>query len=225
MCDYQEGSDVGFFSKSAPAEPEPEPISKPEQGPYDVEHHPETAGMIDLGALRVPSRQGMSVRLDIDKPTGVATGLTIVHGDSMLKVQAFAAPRTAGIWDEIRTELAQSIVAQGGKSDHLPGRFGEELQAKLPGGKAGGQAVRFLGVDGPRWFVRGVVTGRAANDPVAARPLEDVFAKMVVVRGQSAKIPRELLPLTLPGEGQTSVAKTPPTLESLARGPEMTETR
>ena len=44
--------------------------------------------------------------------------------------------------------------------------------------------ARFLGVDGPRWFLRGVISGRAAVEDTKAEPLLQVFRDTVVVRGQ-----------------------------------------
>jgi hypothetical protein len=65
-------------------------------------------------------------------------------------------------------------------------------------GRTGHQASRFVGVDGPRWFLRGVFNGPASHDHAAAEPLEDVLRSCVVVRGTDAMAPRDLLPLTLP---------------------------
>ncbi len=46
--------------------------------------------------------------------------------------------------------------------------------------------ARFIGVDGPRWFLRGVIAGEAAVDPGAAAQVEDLFRSIVVVRGIDA---------------------------------------
>src|SRR5690606_34481394 len=47
-----------------------------------------------------------------------------------------------------------------------------------------------IGVDGPRWFLRGVIGGEAASDPAAAEQVEDLFRLIVVVRGGSPMPPR-----------------------------------
>ena len=128
------------------------------------------------------------------------------------------------------------MTQQGGSVDDLPGPFGRELLARLPirtpEGRTGHRPARFIGADGPRWFVRGVLTGRAAVDPAAAAPLEKVFAGIVVVRGTDARAPRDLLTLTLPGPGEPgarppSDATEPaaPSFDPLTRGPEITEIR
>lgn len=221
---------MAWWSSPEPGEESAAPSAPTTHGPYDVADAPEGEGYTDLGALRIPKTAGTQVRLEVDKRSSIPISATVIHGESTLQLQAFAAPRSSGIWDEIRTELAASVTKQGGTSDDLPGRFGRELVVKLPAAGKGGKRVlrpaRFIGVDGPRWFLRGVIAGRAAADPSAAKVLEDVFERVVVVRGTSAKVPRELLPLTLPGAATArQEGGTPYTLEALARGPEITETR
>ena len=55
---------------------------------------------------------------------------------------------------------------------------------------AGKRLARFVGVDGPRWFLRGVVGGAATSDVEAAAAVEDLFRSIVVVRGTSPMPPR-----------------------------------
>lgn len=196
-------------------------------GPFDVSDVPERGGRVDLGAIWLPGVPGMELRMEVDKKTQRITGVACAVGGSVLQVQAFAAPRSAGIWDEIRGEIAASVTAQGGKVDDIPGPFGRELMARLPvkgsDGQAGIRPARFVGVDGPRWFLRGVLTGKAAIDPVQATTLESVFTGIVVVRDASPRPPRDLLALTLPGKPPTVTSDAPPTFDPLTRGPEITE--
>ena len=62
-----------------------------------------------------------------------------------------------------------------------------------------------MGVDGPRWFLRGVISGPAARHPELARPFEELFADIVVVRGDHPLPPRELLEIRLPEEAQRAL--------------------
>jgi hypothetical protein len=173
--------------------------------------------------------------MEVDKKTQRITGVACAVAGSGLQVQAFAAPRTDGIWDEIRGEIAASVTKQGGTVDDLPGPFGRELLARIPAqtpdGRPGVRPARFVGFDGPRWFLRGVLTGKAAVDPAEARLLESVFANIVVVRDQSPRPPRDLLALHLPGKGPAAAAPAPagtaetPSFDPLTRGPEITEIR
>lgn len=207
-----------------------------ERGPWDADDVDLPGGRLDLGAILVPGRPGMELRMEIDKASGAVSAAAVSLAGSTLQLQAFAAPRTDGIWDEIRAEIAESVTKQGGSADDLPGPFGRELLARLPvrtpEGRTGHRPARFIGADGPRWFLRGVVTGKAAVDPEAAVALEDVFADIVVVRGTDARAPRDLLALRLPEQdgltqtgGPEDVPAHPPTFDPMTRGPEITEIR
>lgn len=200
-------------------------------GPYDALDVPELGERLDLGALRVPGREGLELRMEVDQRTQRVTGVALAHKGSILQLQAFAAPKTSGIWDEIREEIAASIKSQGGQVDDVPGTLGRELLVKMPvklkDGTDAVQPARFVGADGPRWFVRGVFSGRAAFDVEAAKELEWIFKNVVVVRGTDARPPRELLALNLPGQ-RPVVPETVPVrpkedLNPLERGPEITE--
>ena len=71
-----------------------------------------------------------------------------------------------------------------------------------PDGRTVFAPARFVGVDGPRWFLRAVFSGRAAIEDEAAEPLLEVVRGTVVVRGDAAMAPREMLVLKLPEEMQ-----------------------
>ena len=203
-------------------------------GPWDVADVDGIDRRIDLGALWLPPHPGMQLRMEIDKVAKRVTSAALVLDGSTLQVQAFAAPRTEGIWDEIRAELGDSVTKQGGSVDDLPGPFGRELLARMPvrtdDGRTAHRAVRFIGVDGPRWFLRGVLGGKAAVDPAAATTLEQIFGGIVVVRGSEARAPRDLLTLALPESASAKAAETlepapTPDFDPLTRGPEITEIR
>ena len=69
---------------------------------------------------------------------------------------------------------------------------------RVPDGAAGKRLARFVGVDGPRWFLRGVIGGAATADVDAAAQVEDLFRSIVVVRGGTPMPPRDLIPLRMP---------------------------
>jgi hypothetical protein len=146
---------------------------------------------------------------------------------SSLQLQAFAAPRSEGLWDEIREQIGQSVGSQGGQVEEITGDFGPELVAKLPAGSADGsqgyRVARFIGVDGPRWFLRGVFGGEAALTREAAAGLEELFRKIVVIRGDNPMPPRDLLQLRLPKDATGSVPPGAPEFERPERGPEITQ--
>lgn len=220
-------------------------------GPFDAADVDEEDGRLDLGALRIMGVAGMELRLEVDEEANQVVGVTAVVGDSAVQLQAFAAPRTMGIWDDIRSEIAESVVAQGGTADEQRGVLGKELRTRMPSAGPDGRTVfapaRFAGVDGPRWLLRAVFSGRAAIDDDAAEPLVEVVRNTVVVRGETAMAPRELLPLRLPeqladGSGEGTAGETAPgeadpggaaaaqgrsadDLKPFERGPEITEVR
>ena len=205
-------------------------------GPWDVTEQPDPEGRLDLGALRVLGREEMELRLEVENETGRVTSVTIAVGGSLVQIQVFAAPKSSGIWDEIRSEIASGITGQGGSATEQEGSFGTELLARIPvrtpDGRTGAQPARFVGVDGPRWFLRAVFNGQAVSDAEAAAPLESVVHDLVVVRGGEAMAPRELLSLSLPaGAGGPEPATEEPApggrapLDPFTRGPEITEIR
>lgn len=210
--------------------PETGDVTSPDpdrRGPWDVTEVDGRGRRVDLGALWLPGRDGMELRMEVEKTSKIVTAAAVAIEGSALQLQVFAAPRTEGIWDEIRAEIAESVTKQGGSADDIPGPFGRELLARLPirtpEGRTGHRPARFIGHDGPRWFLRGVLTGRAAVDPAQAETLEAVFADVVVVRGGDPKAPRELLPLTVPGGRPEPAPPADGPLAPPVRGPEITE--
>ena len=201
-------------------------------GPWDVSEVDDPAvGRVSLGALWIPGRPGLEVRVEADQNTGAVIAVVLVLGSSAVQVQPFAAPRSEGIWSDVRAEIRAGITRDGGTADDVDGPFGPELRTnvptKRPDGAAATQRARFIGVDGPRWFLRGVLTGDAAVDDDAAAELLDVFRDVVVVRGGDAMAPREPIPLRLPAQltGEDGEAEEPADdpLSPFKRGPEITE--
>jgi hypothetical protein len=113
------------------------------------------------------------------------------------------------------------------------------LPARTPEGEQVTQPVRFVGIDGPRWFLRAVFLGRAAVEPDPEDVLHQLVRETIVVRGASAMAPRDPLPLTLPAqpegpEGQDAAEDEGDSdageqkfadLDPFERGPEITEIR
>ncbi len=208
-------------------------------GPWDVEDLPrDDVERVDLGGLLVPVSGGHELRVDVDPTSGGIVGVTLSTPTSVMQVAGFAAPRTGGIWQEIREEIAASLVNDGGSSDEEEGPYGRELRASLPADESGQRPrARFLGVDGPRWFVRAMIQGAAATDLDAEPGLLAAFGQIVVVRGVDAMAVRDALPLRLPPDVagpvaeaaeqavQAEAAEPERTYELPDRGPLNTETR
>ncbi len=175
------------------------PKDRAKNGPYDESEVEEDQQFIDLGSLRIPPREGLGLRFEQEETTGRLVAVALDVDGSTLQLQAFAAPRSSGLWHTIRNQLGEQLELAGGEVDIVDGPFGQELRAELPI-VAGGdrRAVRFIGVDGPRWFLRAVLTGPALHDEELAEVMDGVFRDVVVVRGRGPMPPGELLPIALP---------------------------
>jgi len=210
-----DGASAGEDSKSTraarakePATPAEPPAKEPPKprgfGPYDVTEAPRGQEVLDLGALRIPAVAGVEVHLQAG-PEGQIQQVQLAHGGSRLQVAAFAAPRTEGIWDDIRETLREALVSAGSKPREGEGEYGPELTARVSEGDSAVD-VRHIGIDGPRWFVHAVYIGAAAVDPDQAGPLRDVLRGLVVDRGVEARPVSEGLPLRLPPEAAAQLA-------------------
>ena len=208
-----------------------------ELGPWDISEvdDPAAGGRVNLGGMWLPGRQGLEVRIEADQVTSEVVAVTLVLPEGALQVQPFAAPRTESIWAEIRGEIRAGITKQGGTSDEVDGPLGIELRTRVPvrsqDGSTGVQPARFVGIDGPRWFLRGVITGRAAVEDGVDDALVEIFRDIVVVRGESAMAPRDPIPLLLPAtpvpaeddESDEDGPQSDGDLKPFERGPEITE--
>lgn len=203
-------------------------------GPWDADDVPaaDETPRVDLGGIAVPVPEGLEVRVEVQDDVVVAA--TLVDGSTLLQIHAFAAPRSAGLWDEVREEIMASLQRDSGSAEQVDGPFGPELRARVPG-EGGLSPARFLGVDGPRWFLRGLMTGPGSTDPAQGRRLEAAFRDVVVHRGGEAMAPRDMLPLRLPREAMedphdphdpeepSDEPQPPRELLLPERGPEITE--
>ena len=69
-------------------------------GPWDVtEPHPELP-RVDLGSLQVPVLEGTDIQLVFAEQQGA--WVLVRHQLSEMHVQAFAAPKRSGLWDDVR---------------------------------------------------------------------------------------------------------------------------
>ena len=187
--------------------PKSAPPDRETAGPLDESEAGAVKPSVDLGSLRIEPKRGMQLRLEVEKTTNRVVAVTLEYDESTLQLQPFAAPRSSGLWHGIRAQIAAQIAAQGGKVVEQEGPFGMEVAAVVPvqmGDKFGNRAVRFVGIDGPRWFLRGVIGGKAAIDPDAAATVHAMLRSVVVVRGSTPMPPRELLPLRVPAAPSTT---------------------
>lgn len=197
------GDAAGFGPpKSAPAD-------RATAGPLDDSEANAVRPYVDLGGIKFVPRPDLGLRVEVEEQNKRVVAVSLDYAESTLQVQPFAAPRSSGLWHEIREQIANQIGKQGGTVAESAGPFGPELRAELPVRPSGTQIVRFIGVDGPRWLLRGMISGKAVLDPEAAAKVEDLFRSIVVVRGSTPMPPRDLIPLHVPAPlpgGQTRQA-------------------
>jgi hypothetical protein len=218
------------------SEEEPVPSVQAEGGPWDAGEAFPAQERVDLGSLQVPVGPEHEIQLVMAEQHGA--WVTVKYRESEVQIQAFAAARRSTLWDDVRAEIAAEVSTAGGRSEESEGSFGIELMAQVPmepGQPASGmRLVRFVGIDGPRWFVRGLFTGPAADGGEQAELLEDVLSNVVVVRGEHPVPPREILELRLPPEARQALEEQAAAeeekrfrgdLNPFERGPEFTETR
>ena len=203
-------------------------------GPWDIADDYPQAERIDCGSLMIGVRDGFDVQINVAEEQGA--WVAVVSGESGIQLQAFAAPRSSGLWHEVRQEIAANIAESAGSYEERSGPFGAELYAQVPVGDGGSgdqlHPVAFLGVDGPRWFLRGVISGPAATDPALRAPFDDVFGDVVVVRGDYPAPQRQQLEIRLPEEVQQALQEQLAEqdanwglIDPFTRGPEITEIR
>lgn len=169
-----------------------------ERGPWDVEDEnvPDYDEYLDMGSYYLPFLRGIELRVKANRATQQVLGTTITYGSSSVEIEAFAAPKTLGLWDDVRADLIEANK----DAKEVEGVFGTELA--LPVTVKGGRKVltRIVGVDGPRWMLRGIFSGKAATDPEGeeAKALNQFFADIVVERGDDPLAPRDLIPMHPP---------------------------
>lgn len=182
------------------------PLDRSQSGPFDVLELTGIKPYIDMGSVRIEPREGLQVRLDVDQQAKRIIAISLDFEESSIQVQAFAAPKSSGLWLSIREELLKQLEAQAGDVVDQVGTFGKEIIATIKTRSEDSvveRRVRFIGVDGPRWTLRGAITGKAVDDEKAAADVESIFRSLVVVRGDQPMPPNELLPLKVPAGAQT----------------------
>jgi hypothetical protein len=196
-------------------------------GPHDITEVDSIEGTeespkIDLGSLILTPVAGSELRLQVAEKTGeIVSAMLVIETiveppasanqkpqtfSSALELGAYAAPRSGGLWAELRDEISRSATEAGGTASLDDGPFGVELRRLIPvttpDGEEGYQPSRMWVAEGPRWLLRGIVYGQAAieddaDSPVVADVL-DAFRQVIVRRGDEAMAPGDLLPLTMP---------------------------
>lgn len=165
----------------------------PETGPYDESEAPRDGrNRLDLGSVRLPVPEGAQLQVEMD-PSGSVRAVHLLTPSGQLTVSAFAAPKSGGLWQEVSEELTAQLRSDGATVLRERGDWGSELAAK-----ANDVALRFVGVDGPRWMLRGVAASPLDQTDAAAVALRELLEGTIVVRGTQPMPVRTPLPIELP---------------------------
>ena len=172
------------------------------EGPFDIDDFddPSTAegGRLDLGSVLIPMPEAGQVQVELSE-IGVPSAVWVVTPNGRFTVAAYAAPKTAGLWREVASELADSLRKDVAKVSIEDGPWGREVVgvAKAEQGQQPG-VVRFIGVDGYRWMIRCVVNGPQDKIEALATEARNALADTVVRRGDTPLPVRTPLQVELP---------------------------
>ena len=185
--------EVDEFSDEDEAEENDSQLSVPD-GPFDIaDAEDDGVPRIDLGSVKVPVPDGSQVQVEMDPETGGVRAVHVVTEPGQVTVSAYAAPRSGGLWKDVGNELAEQLRQDGAKVTIGMGEWGIELSAIV-----GEVALRFVGVDGPRWMLRGVIAGPQTLAAQAPGVLREIVRRTIVDRGGAPMPVRTPLTITLP---------------------------
>lgn len=169
-------------------------LSDVSDGPFDVaDFEDDGIPRIDLGSVKVPVPDGSQVQVEMDPETGGVRAVHVVTEQGQITVSAYAAPRSGGLWREVSSELADQLRADGAKVTIGRGAWGLEISAII-----GDVALRFVGIDRPRWMLRGVIAGPQSEAAAAVEVLREIVRRTIVDRGDAPMPVRTPLTITLP---------------------------
>jgi Protein of unknown function (DUF3710) len=164
-------------------------------GPFDIDDFDDPAvavqGRLDLGSVLIPMPEAGQVQVELNE-AGVPSAVWVVTPHGRFTIAAYAAPKTAGLWREVASELADSLRKDTAAVRIEDGPWGREVVGTASG------VVRFIGVDGYRWMIRCVVNGIAESIDALTDEARNALADTVVRRGDTPLPVRTPLPVQLP---------------------------
>lgn len=186
--------------------PKQGPVDRELKGPFDSSEVGLLAPFLDFGSLRIAPRADLQIKAELDEATKRIVALTLESENHRLQLQAFSTPTTDGMWEEVMQQTITNIQSQSGTVEVMDGQLGKELRVTAPvtiQGQVSFRETRVFGVDGPRWFLRGIASGEELYSSMRYLNLVEIFRSTVVHRGETPFPPGELLPITLPVAAQS----------------------
>jgi Protein of unknown function (DUF3710) len=175
--------------------------SAPEEadGPFEIDDFDSAAvaklGRHDLGGVLIPENETAELAVEVN-PEGAATTVWMVTPNGRYNITAYAAPKAGGLWREVVTELADSLRSDEARVSIEDGTWGREVVGLVTKGPEP-VAMRFVGVDGYRWMVRGAAISTPEQADAIAAEMRSALADTVVRRGDAPQPVRAQLPLQL----------------------------
>ncbi len=171
-------------------------------GPFDIEDFDDAAtaalGRLDLGSVLIPMPEAGQVQVELSE-VGIPSAVWVVTPNGRFTIAAYAAPKTAGLWREVATELADSLRKDVPQVNIEDGPWGREVVGVSKGDQSQpAGVVRFIGVDGYRWMIRCVVNGPQERIAALAVEARNALADTVVRRGDTPMPVRTPLQVQLP---------------------------
>jgi hypothetical protein len=120
----------------------------------------------------------------------------MVTPNGRYNITAYAAPKTGNLWREVVTEIAESLRNDSAQVSVEDGPWGREVVGVMTKGPEP-VVMRFVGVDGPRWMVRGAAIGTPESAEAIAEEVRNALADTVVRRGDTPQPVRAMLNLQL----------------------------
>jgi hypothetical protein len=206
MAYGKRGSDDNIGDEDLDSAPPASVGDEEPDGPFDIEDFddPSMAALarLDLGSVLIPLPEAGQVQVELTE-AGVPSAVWVVTPNGRFTVAAYAAPKSAGLWREVATELADSLRKDKGNVRIEDGPWGREVIGTPPVAResAPGQAsgvVRFIGVDGYRWMIRCVVNGAPETIDALTEEAREALTDTVVRRGDTPLPVRTPLPVQLP---------------------------
>lgn len=177
------------------------PPDRSENGPFDVSEIGLLAPYLDFGSIRISPQQDVAIKADIEESTKRIVSISLETEGHRLQLQAFAASKMEGLWAQAMVAIEEGVRTQGGLADQIQGALGPELRVQtsvIENGLKLLRESRFVGVDGPKWFLRGVLTGPELYSEARYMSLIALFRAVAVSRGELPLPPGDLLPISLP---------------------------
>jgi hypothetical protein len=170
-------------------------------GPYDIEDFDDesvaTVGRLDLGSVLIPLPDAGQVQVELSQQ-GVPSAVWVMTPNGRFTIAAYAAPKSASLWRDVATELADSLRKDVARVSIQDGRWGREVVGSPDGSQPDAGVVRFIGVDGYRWMIRCVINGPADKVDLLADEARKALSDTVVRRGETPLPVRTPLPVELP---------------------------